>query len=182
MFVLPLMICLQVLLLDCLPEYSATDHDYPQYRMQAHDMQQLPLSCPRLQQLDLRGRIHGEVTGTDLQPLLQLAGTLTSLSLGGGEYNSRNPHDAWVVDDGVLTVVGQLSRLASLTVDNAEGVTDVGLLSLCKLKQLQQLKVMQLTLEEGAVSDAVAQGRRVLKLVTKVCMVKCLHTAVITAQ
>lgn len=161
----------QVLLLDCLPISRGTSDDFPQYRLQAHDLQQLPRSCPSLQQLDLRGRIHGEVSGRELQPLLQLAGTLTSLSLGGGEFD-RGLTCSWVVRDDGLSVVCQLSRLESLTVVNASDVSDVGLLSLCKLKQLRELRVLQLPADEEAVSEALAPrtraGEREIKLSTKV--------------
>ncbi|WIA33048.1 hypothetical protein OEZ86_006205 [Tetradesmus obliquus] len=161
---------LQVLLLDCLPLSRGTADDFPQYRMQAHDLQQLPRSCPSLQQLDLRGRIHGEVSGRELQPLLQLAGTLTSLSLGGGEFD-RGLTCSWVVRDDALSVVCQLTRLESLTVVNASDVSDVGLLSLCKLKQLRELRVLQLPADEEAVSEVLAPrtraGEREIKLSTK---------------
>jgi hypothetical protein len=160
----------QVLWLDCIPISRGTSDDFPQYRLRAHDLQQLPLSCPSLQQLDLRGRIHGGVTGKDLQPLLQLAGTLTSLSLGGGEFDLHR--GGWAVSDSALSAICQLSRLESLTAVEAREVTDVGLLCLCKLRQLRELRVLQLPWSTEAVSEALApMGRtedREIKLSTKV--------------
>jgi hypothetical protein len=147
-------------------------YDFPQYRLQAHDMQQLLLSCPNLQQLDLRGRIHGNLNSWELQPLLRLAGSLTSLSLGGGE-SDRGPAVAYGVCDGALGIICQLSCLESLTVDFAWKVTDVGLLSLCKLRQLRELQVLQLTEDAAAVSEALVprmsrDGWREIKLSAKV--------------
>jgi hypothetical protein len=160
---------MQVLLLDCLLNGG---HPSPQYGLQAHDLQQLPLSCPKLQRLDLRGRIHGDSDGRELQPLLQLAGSLTSLSLGGSAL-SHGPAGSYVICDDALSIICQLSRLVSLTAEAAWHVTDVGLLSLCKLRQLRGLKLCQLTDDEELVSAALApktsrDGRREIQLFAKV--------------
>jgi hypothetical protein len=154
---------MQVLFVDCLPRRQNSSDDSPQYRLHPHDLQQLPLSCPNLQQLDLRGRIHGDLCGTELKPLLQLAGSLTSLSLGCDTYD---------VSDDALGIICQLTRLECLMVGSAIGVSDVGLLSLSKLRQLRELQICHLTTDMTAVSEALApkstDGRREIKLLAKV--------------
>lgn len=153
----------QVLLLDCLTKPTAAGPNL-QLRTRA-EMQQLARNFPKLQHLDLVGRIADEVTAQDQQPLLELQGYLTNLSLGGKHL---------VADDAMLATLAQLTGLQSLVVVDAWDVTDLGLMALTNLKQLRELHVSGLSSEEEEVSEVLVPkanraGPRELKLTTKVC-------------